>query len=136
MNPSIEKNLVETLTEKIKESVISQISDDKINELINQEIKSFFEPQNIGYNQIKESKFQTLVRNTLDKEIRDRINSKLSGMVDNYWATVGDAVMHDRITASVKVLAPLAMEAFFSNITNSILNNMRNQLGNVNGISY
>lgn len=136
MNPSIEKNLVETLTEKIKESVISQISDDKINELINQEIKSFFEPQNMGYNQIKESKFQTLVRNTLDKDIRDRINSKLSNMVDNYWATVGNAEMDSKITASVKALAPLAMEAFFSNITNSILNNMRNQLGNVNGISY
>lgn len=123
-NNQVEKfdpsKLMEGVKDRIKATFVSLIPDDKWEEMVKNEIASFFEVKKENYsynNHNKETDFQKLVKNTVAQECQDRLNALIkSEYFDETWSINGAPVAKEQLQ---KMLVENSAEIFKNMMLNS-----------------
>lgn len=128
LKPFTAGDLAANLQGKIRTVIADSLPEEAINELINNEIKSFFQPQKENYysDRTKDSKFKELVSELVKQEMATRIQHKFTPLLNTYWGSVGEAQFGVELEEIVKKLAPAFMESYFKSMAASMISAMYN----------
>lgn len=119
-------DLTANLQSKIRTLIAESMPDEAINELINQEIKNYFQPR-IGQWSGKieeESKFKKLVETIVNQEMNSKISAELAVLTNNFWVNNGIPLFNEHMKEKVEELAPIMMRSYFESMTASMINAM------------
>jgi hypothetical protein len=126
LKPFTAQDLASGLQDRIRATIASSLPEESINELINTEIRKFFQPRPRSYGDPEPSEFNVLINRLVSKEMNARIESLLSDLVQNYWIQDGIVQFNNGVSETVKNLAPKFMESYFQNMTALMLTTMAN----------
>lgn len=130
IKPFTATDFASTVKDRIKTIILEALPEEQVNELINNEIKSFFQPrkENTYSNSMLPSHFATMVQDICKKEISSHIEETIRNIVGNYWNSPGTQIEYnDKLKEQIQKLAPAFMQSYFEHQTANLLTYLHQQ---------
>lgn len=125
LKPFTAKDLADSMQGKIRQVIADSLPEDAINELIDNEIKSFFQPRKGRYeSDNKESQFKELINKLVGEELTTRMKEKLAPFISTYWDSQGVAQFDVELQTIAKKVAPAFMERYFERLAGQMISQM------------
>lgn len=126
LKPFTAKDLADSMQGKIRQVIADSLPEDAINELIDNEIKSFFQPRKANYygHEMKESQFKELINKLVGEELTTRMKEKLAPFISTYWDSQGVAQFDVELQTIAKKVAPAFMERYFERLAGQMISQM------------
>lgn len=147
-------NITEKLTERIKEQFVNLLTDEELETIVKKEIDSFFDENNktffsieskYDYNRGNYTKFScsenmSPIRSIVYQVLLGMISDQLKeDTIKNYFTSqmvTEDGVIKTKTENLIKDAIPLAINTYFENIANNMVNQLRFSLTNNNQTQY
>lgn len=126
LKPFTAGDLAANMQGKIRQVIADSLPEEAINELIDNEIKSFFQPRKAnGYSsEMRDSYFKELINKLVSEELTTRMKDKLTPFINSYWDNQGNAQFGVELQAVAEKVAPAFMERYFQQMAGQMLQNM------------
>jgi hypothetical protein len=125
LKPFTAGDLAANMQGKIRQVIADSLPEDAINELIDNEIKSFFQPRKGYYaSDNKDSQFKELINKLVAEELSTKMKDKFSTLLNGYWVAGGEAQFGVELEAVVTKLAPAFMESYFKSMAASMIQSL------------
>lgn len=130
IKPFTATDFASTVKDKVKTIILEALPEEQVNELINNEIKSFFQPrkENSYSDRMIPSEFSKMVEDICKKEIASHIEGTIADVVRGYWYSPGTQIQyHDNLKEQIQKLAPAFMQSYFEHQTANVLSYLHQQ---------
>lgn len=104
-------DVTEHLRAKVRETLIGSLPDEQMDAMIQAEFRAYFEPEQNRYNSTTTpSPFQSLVRETISKEVESSLRRWIDAYFETYWAEHGETALQDLVSGFVANAHKVTME--------------------------